>query len=258
LAFISHTTTQAAEPQISVILNDNAVIFEDVQPMIINDRTMIPLRGVFEDMGFSVVWDSPTATAAISNDSTTILVRENVDFITVNNEQVFGDVSPFIHNGWFMLPLRLVAESTGATVDWNAETNSVVISIDDTAVEILTATIEFVEHLGEPNFINLHIQNNADVPVFIDDNNVSWFDFFDGTRWDRLQISTDFLIPQTLVLVAIQPNSTHTILHAPIDTFFHLRGSGLYRIRRGYALTPAELAIPRFEVIVEFYLEVDE
>ncbi|MCL2016872.1 MAG: copper amine oxidase N-terminal domain-containing protein [Defluviitaleaceae bacterium] len=118
---------QSAESNISVNVNGSNIVFTDVQPMIINDRTMVPLRGVFENMGFAIEWDSQTATAAISNDSTTILVRENVDFITVNDVQVFGDVQPFIYNGRFMLPLRLVAEATGAYVDWVADTNSVVI-----------------------------------------------------------------------------------------------------------------------------------
>jgi len=57
--------TQASD--ITVIVDGQPVFFEDVQPSIVDGRTMVPLRGVFETMGYVVNWDNDTSTAILNN-----------------------------------------------------------------------------------------------------------------------------------------------------------------------------------------------
>ena len=47
---------------ITVTLDGNVLEF-DVQPQIIRDRTMVPMRKIFESLGAVVTWDAPTRTA---------------------------------------------------------------------------------------------------------------------------------------------------------------------------------------------------
>jgi hypothetical protein len=85
---------------------------------------MVPLRGVFEQMGFTVNWDAGTSTATMQREGTTISITIGNSFITVNNQQIHPDVPPQLINGRFMLPLRTISEATGDTIDWDGATST--------------------------------------------------------------------------------------------------------------------------------------
>ncbi|MCL2400954.1 MAG: copper amine oxidase N-terminal domain-containing protein, partial [Defluviitaleaceae bacterium] len=138
-------TTQASD--ITVIVDGQSVIFEDVQPTIIDARTMVPLRGVFDMMGFSIDWDSNISTATLSSYGTTITVRSGDSFITVNGVLHTSDVAPRIQDGRFMLPLSLIAESTGAEVSWDQNTRTVSIITATRAPEVKPVQLELAEPL---------------------------------------------------------------------------------------------------------------
>ena len=55
-------TSLAAEP-IQVYLNGEILIFQDQNPTIVDDRTLVPFRGILEAMGATVDWDEKTRTA---------------------------------------------------------------------------------------------------------------------------------------------------------------------------------------------------
>lgn len=52
-----------ADETMHIILNGKEI---DTQPVIINDRTYVPLRGFFEEIGANVAWDEGTRTAGIA------------------------------------------------------------------------------------------------------------------------------------------------------------------------------------------------
>jgi hypothetical protein len=121
LAFSFLFAPQAfASSRIVVEVNGVAVRFSDAEPEIIDGRILVPLRGVFEQMGFTVEWDGSTSTATMRREGTVISVRIGDNFITANNLRIFPDVPPQILGGRFMLPLRAVAEATGDEVAWDA------------------------------------------------------------------------------------------------------------------------------------------
>ena len=64
---------------ISVTLNGSNIVFEDAKPIIYNDRTLIPIRAVFEKANCYVDWDSKNNMAVIGNE-------EKVIFISINSE----------------------------------------------------------------------------------------------------------------------------------------------------------------------------
>ena len=117
---------------VRVTVDGQQVAFSDVQPTILQGRTLVPMRGVFEHMGFNVGWSAETSTATLLRieplGATTITVTVGENFLTVNGNLVFPEVPPQIIGGRFMLPLRAVAEATGAEVGWNAQTSTVLIA----------------------------------------------------------------------------------------------------------------------------------
>lgn len=96
-------------------------------PMIVNGRTLIPVRAMIEAMGGSVSWDSDTQTATLNHNDDEIRLTINSGTAYLNNEEKTLDVSPVIINGRTMLPVRFIAESFGFEVNWNENERTITI-----------------------------------------------------------------------------------------------------------------------------------
>jgi hypothetical protein len=99
----------------------------DVAPYIKNDRTYVPMRYMGETLGAEVVWDDAARTVTLTKDDTTVVFTIGSTTYTVNGEAKTADVAPEIANDRTMLPARFVAEAFGATVGWDAATQTVLI-----------------------------------------------------------------------------------------------------------------------------------
>jgi len=99
----------------------------DVAPYIKNSRTYVPMRYVGEMLGAEVVWDDAARTVTLTKGDTTVVFTIGSTSYTVNGEAKTADVAPEIANDRTMLPARFVAEAFGATVGWDATTQTVLI-----------------------------------------------------------------------------------------------------------------------------------
>ena len=140
-ALIMVTSTYGAD--ISVYLDNENVEFESQQPVIVEGRTLIPLRGVFEKLGYEITWEAQSKTAVFVKDGTEIKVTVNADNFTVNGEENVLDVPARIINGSMMLPLRAVGEAAGLDVNWDGESKTVNL-ITDGVVSTTEITTESV------------------------------------------------------------------------------------------------------------------
>lgn len=118
--FLQPAMTQAAS--VRVIVNGQQVYFPDVQPLISQDRTLVPIRFIAETPAFGAVcsFDQNTRQITIQRGDRKIVLWPNNRNIYVNGKGTYLDVAPVIKNGRTMVPLRFVSESFGAGVDWNA------------------------------------------------------------------------------------------------------------------------------------------
>ena len=127
---------------IKVVYNDKAIDF-DVPPQIINDRTMVPLRAIFEAIGATVSWDGETRTVTAEKDGVKISLTIDVAEIVKNDQKIALDVAPVIVNDRTLVPVRAICESFGSTVDFDAENLTVIIAdeakADDTKADDATA-----------------------------------------------------------------------------------------------------------------------
>ena len=129
-------TQSFAADDISVVLNGNKVEFYDVKPILYKDRTLIPVRAVFEEMGCYVDWDSANNMAIIGNEEKVIFVPINsekmrvYDIASDKESVVYLDVPAMLINDRTMIPLRAVGEALDARVDWNESTETVLINFD--------------------------------------------------------------------------------------------------------------------------------
>lgn len=125
----SMTCIFAATDEISVYVEGQKVSF-DVPPQTINNRTMVPIRAIFEFMGATVVWDDATQTAICTKDSTTVKMSLNSTTEYINNIPYTMDVAPVIIDNRTLAPARYVAEAFGYSVYWDNATKSVIIGTE--------------------------------------------------------------------------------------------------------------------------------
>lgn len=128
---------------ISVVLDGTEVAFSAQEPVIVGGRTLIPLRGVFEQLGYEISWDGATKTATFDNGENIIEITAGSDTFVMNGEAVSLDVPASIINGSMLLPLRAVGEAAGLEVSWDGDTRTVSLLSPD-AVETTEASTEEV------------------------------------------------------------------------------------------------------------------
>ncbi|MCQ2748603.1 MAG: copper amine oxidase N-terminal domain-containing protein [Clostridia bacterium] len=93
----------------------------DMPPIIIENRTLIPVRELFESMGANVEWLNETREVHVSLDNTKIELKigsSNIKIIkdgTTTNKTI--DVPAKIINSKTMIPLRAVGEGLGCNVE---------------------------------------------------------------------------------------------------------------------------------------------
>ena len=114
------------ENSLLVMLNGRYLDF-DVAPIIVNSRTMVPMRAIFEALDATVHWDSDTKTivATHGDDIITMQVGQNAMFL--KDKKIELDVPPEIIDSRTLVPLRAVAEALNTEVFYNTDTKTVVI-----------------------------------------------------------------------------------------------------------------------------------
>ncbi len=116
-----------ANGDINIIINGQPQTY-DQMPVIVNDRTLVPLRGIFESLGAVVSWDDATKTIIGVKATKSIVLQIDNQFASINNEATTLDVAPTIINSRTMVPVRFVSEALGCNVDWNGDTRTVIIT----------------------------------------------------------------------------------------------------------------------------------
>lgn len=106
----------------------NTVAFQDQQPVIIDGRTLVPVRDVLESLDFNVEWNEKDKKVIVSKDKNTVTVPLNSKTIYKNSQSVSVDVPAQIINDRTMLPIRAIAEAFDLKVDWDDKTKSVIIT----------------------------------------------------------------------------------------------------------------------------------
>ncbi len=107
---------------------DGVELYFDSEPVIKNQRTMVPLRKIFESLGAQVEWDEITKTVTAKSGDQTIKLTIGSNAAFVNGSEVRLDAEPFIQSDRTLVPLRFVSEHLGASIQWDAPHRRVVIT----------------------------------------------------------------------------------------------------------------------------------
>jgi len=193
------STTNNISSDIRVFVDGQQVHFEDQPPIIVDGRTLVPVRGVFEHMGFTVEWIDVTRTAMLEGpghsitipvDELTFIVQRSADFGVPHT--ITPDVPQQIVNGRTMLPLRAVSEAIGVSVEWDGENRMVLIDTnvgnDGNGIAVSITSVAISEPTPEPSVVEANTSNFVD--GFVDINGIrpiemtrnEWVSVLESTR----------------------------------------------------------------------------
>lgn len=134
-SIFTYTTCTASD--ITVTVDGTAVSF-DVRPQIVDGRTLVPLRKIFEEIGALVKWDGDTQTVTARKSSKTVTLAINSNEMIIDKgktdeagnaitETVTLDVPAQIIYERTLVPVRAISESFGLEVDWDSIASEVSI-----------------------------------------------------------------------------------------------------------------------------------
>lgn len=112
--------------EIGATVNGETVI-NDAAPVIVNNRTMLPIRFVAETFGATVEWNETTRAVNVSLGDVKVSLIVGEGFAMVNGEAKELDCASFIENDRTYLPVRFVMESLRLHVEWNESNRQVII-----------------------------------------------------------------------------------------------------------------------------------
>lgn len=108
------------------IISNKAKFKFDTPPVIIKDRTLIPVRAITEGFGANVTWLDGVVT--IIKDDITIELNLDSNVATVNGVEVKIDSKASIKNNRMYVPLRFILETFGLEIEWEPETQTIEIN----------------------------------------------------------------------------------------------------------------------------------
>ncbi len=123
----AYVPAETAARTISVTLNGQKLIF-DQDPVMENDRVLVPMRKIFEALGADVYWDEAEQTAIAERNGKIIIIPIGKNYMTVNGSRVTLDVPARLIGGRTLVPARAVSEALGCAVDWNDPAQTVIIT----------------------------------------------------------------------------------------------------------------------------------
>ncbi len=128
------TTHEYLNTNIKLYIGNNRVKHQGMFPVIIDGRTLVPLREVFEheSLGAEVIWFADEKKIVIVKEDKAIELWIGRKYAIVNGEQLELDVAPKLISveggeaySKTMVPLRFIAESYGFDVQWNGSEQSI-------------------------------------------------------------------------------------------------------------------------------------
>jgi len=108
-----------ANAPVSVTVDGVLVLFADQRPIMVDNRVLVPVRGVFEHMGFEVTWDEEMRIARLERSDILIIIPADLTSFVANTAIISPSVPQRLVNHRLMLPLRYVAEAAFGTAEWD-------------------------------------------------------------------------------------------------------------------------------------------
>lgn len=130
LAVLIIMPNASADTQIQLVI-DGKNITASAAPMIKNDRTLVPIRVISEELGAEVTWNNDERSVHIVKGDREVLLRIDRNLIEYTYEGKssynLSDVTPQIYNDRTFVPIRLISNALSVGVEWDGDSRTVFV-----------------------------------------------------------------------------------------------------------------------------------
>jgi len=128
---VAFATTVTERSDIELVVNGTTIQNENV-PIIVNSRTLIPLRDLVTNLGVPddnehIIWNNEERTVTIKNDDVEVYLVIDSDVAKVNGEEVKLEAPAMIYNSRTYIPARFVGEALNKKIGWDGYENRVLV-----------------------------------------------------------------------------------------------------------------------------------
>lgn len=127
---VNITPNAYAQSPIKLVV-DGKEIKADPEAFIKNDRTLVPIRVIAEELDAEVTWDNDKREVNISKEDMHVVLPIDSRLIeyTIDAETSYNlsDVAPLIKEGRTFVPIRLVSNALGIGIEWDNDKRIVYI-----------------------------------------------------------------------------------------------------------------------------------
>ena len=183
-SFLSLLPIKSHAIDLPIYVNGAEASFASDQMPYVNasSRTMVPIRGVSDELGYNVVWNSTNGTAEVTYSSNKLILPLNSNVVALNGKSITIDSKTEVRNQHVYVPLRSVAEMMGAQVGYDGTTGKISISNANTSTYVVVSgdtlfsisqkfnikvdQLKSINHLTSDSiFVGEKLIVNANVPV---------------------------------------------------------------------------------------------
>ena len=158
MSIIIPIQAKAAQEEAFRIYTNGELAYIDKElgaPFSKDNRTFVPVRFFAYQFGWDIEWKGNEQTAVVSNGDTTISVKLNTPYATVNGERInidpSGKITAMVRDNRTYLPLRFIAEQFKLKVDYRQEKDKYITHIIEVYDEGSNLYQELKEYLDETN-----------------------------------------------------------------------------------------------------------
>lgn len=157
--FIISGTSVIHANEITINIDGHVVEFLDQEPVLQDGYVLVPVRAVFESLGYDVHWSESTQRVILANEEEMIHLTIGDDLMYVNGEETELEKAPQIMGDRTMLPLSDLLETLGYQVAWDEDTMTETITTN--LNETITTTSTNLEQTINTTVATVNDFNNT-------------------------------------------------------------------------------------------------
>ena len=189
------------EDNVKILIDGRVLDTGDCEPVIVDSRTMVPMRSIFEALGAKISWNENERKITSQKGDTEIEIVIGENTAKIDGETVSLDTPAIIIEDRAMVPARFVSEAFGYKVEWKEARRSMYIW---TISEQLLSALRNFESLADENLIKwfaslYDVKSGGFYFTVSARDTVGFGPTIEGTNWVLNVLKTIGIIPRTTV-----------------------------------------------------------
>jgi tetratricopeptide (TPR) repeat protein len=127
--FIQNNGTVIAK---NIRLTSESLNIKNARPENIDGTVYIPLRSIFEALGWEVIWNTQSKTVTCTNNGRVINLKLGSTLVKIDDRHYIMDKPFIILGNMSYVPKKFITEEFGLKVRWNKKDNIIITSDEDT------------------------------------------------------------------------------------------------------------------------------